>query len=102
MGQVFNWFVQRLVIPGIADTQCGFKLFSADAAERIFPRQLIDRFSFDVELLYIARRLGLRVAERPVVWNGDANSRVRPLSDGLRMTWDLLRIRRAARMGLYD
>ena len=64
MGQVFNWFAQRLVLPGIAYTQCGFKLFSADAAERIFPRQLVDRFSFDVELLYIAMRLGLRVAER--------------------------------------
>jgi len=76
MGRGFNWCVQHLAVPGIADTQCGFKLFSADAARQIFSRQRIDQFGFDVEVLWIARKLGLRVAEVPVTWLDDRDSRV--------------------------
>jgi dolichyl-phosphate beta-glucosyltransferase len=101
MGRVFNACVQRLVVPGIHDTQCGFKLFSADAARLIFPRQRIEHFGFDVEVLWIARRLGLRVAEIPVTWVDDPRSTVRPLADATRMLLDLVRIRRADRSGLY-
>ena len=101
MGRSFNWWVRRLAVPGIADTQCGFKLFSADAAERIFPRQRIEQFGFDVEVLWIARRLGLRVAEVPVTWLDDRDSKVRPVADAWRMFVDLLRIRQADRKGLY-
>jgi dolichyl-phosphate beta-glucosyltransferase len=101
MGRGFNWCVQHLAVPGIADTQCGFKLFSADAARQIFSRQRIDQFGFDVEVLWIARKLGLRVAEVPVTWLDDRDSRVRPVSDAWRMLVDLQRIRRADREGLY-
>jgi dolichyl-phosphate beta-glucosyltransferase len=101
MGRAFNACTRRLVMTGIRDTQCGFKLFSADAARRIFPRQRIEHFGFDVELLWIARRLGLRVAEIPVTWIDDPRSTVRPISDAARMLVDLVRIRRADRKGLY-
>jgi dolichyl-phosphate beta-glucosyltransferase len=102
MGRTFNWCVQRLAIPGIQDTQCGFKLFTADAATRVFGRQQIEHFGFDVELLWIARRLGLRIAEVPVTWTDDPRSTVRPVADSFRMLGDLVRIRRADRRGLYD
>jgi dolichyl-phosphate beta-glucosyltransferase len=101
MGRGFNWCVRHLAVPGIADTQCGFKLFSANAAQEIFSRQRIDEFGFDVEVLWIARKLGLRVAEIPVTWLDDRDSKVRPVSDAWRMLVDLQRIRRADREGLY-
>jgi dolichyl-phosphate beta-glucosyltransferase len=101
MGRTFGWCVRRMAVPGIQDTQCGFKLFSARAAERIFPLQRIDQFGFDVEVLWIARRLGYRVAEVPVTWTDDPRSTVRPVADSLRMLADLVRIRRADRRGLY-
>ena len=101
MGRTFAWCVQRIAVPGIQDTQCGFKLFSARAAERIFPRQRIDDFGFDVEVLWIAHRLGYRVAEVPVRWTDDPRSTVRPIVDSLRMLSDLVRIRRADRRGPY-
>ena len=101
MGRGFNWCVQHLAVPGIADTQCGFKLFAADAAQEIFSRQRIDEFGFDVEVLWIARKLGLRVAEVPVTWLDDPDSKVRPVADTWRMLVDLQRIRRADREGLY-
>jgi dolichyl-phosphate beta-glucosyltransferase len=101
MGGAFVWCVQRLAVPGIHDTQCGFKLFTADAATRVFSRQRIEDFAFDVEVLWIAHRLGLRVAEVPVTWTDDPRSTVRPIADSLRMLSDVLRIRRADRQGLY-
>lgn len=101
MGRIFNACVQRLVVPGIRDTQCGFKLFTADAVQQIFPRLRIEHFGFDVEVLWLARRLGLRVAEVPVTWVDDPRSTVRPVADAARMFLDLLRIRRAERRGLY-
>jgi dolichyl-phosphate beta-glucosyltransferase len=101
MGRTFAHCVQRVALPGIRDTQCGFKLFSGAAAAHIFPRQRIDDFGFDVEVLWIARRLGLRIAEVPVTWTDDPRSTVRPIVDSLRMLSDLARIRRADRRGLY-
>ena len=94
MGKVFNLFVQTLAIPGIKDTQCGFKAFRADAAEEIFSRARIDGFSFDVEALYIARRLGYSIAEYPVRWINDERSTVNPVTDSIRMFGELVRIRR--------
>lgn len=76
IGRVFNGWVRLLVLPGIADTQCGFKLFSAEAAEALFPRLTIDGFAFDVELLVLARRAGFAVQEAGIVWHGRADSRV--------------------------
>ena len=96
MGRAFNQIVRRMAIPDVLDTQCGFKCFRHDVAERIFTRQRITRFSFDVELLWIARKLGYRVVEVPVTWVNDPISRVHPVSDSLRMLVDLVRLR------LYD
>ncbi len=93
MGRVFNRFVRLVAVPDLRDTQCGFKCFRRDAARRIFARQRIARFSFDVELLWIARTLGYRVAELPVTWINHPSSRVHPLSDSCRMLVDLMCLR---------
>jgi len=101
MGRVFNVLVQVLLLPGLADTQCGFKLFTAGAADAAFRACRLDGFSFDVEALYVARLRGLRIAEVPVVWRNDAATRV-SLGGGGTAFLDLLRIRLAAWRGDYD
>ena len=100
MGRVFNVLVQVLLLPGLADTQCGFKLFTAGAADAAFRACRLDGFSFDVEALYVARLRGLRIAEVPVVWRNDAATRV-SLGGGGTAFLDLLRIRIAATRGAY-
>jgi dolichyl-phosphate beta-glucosyltransferase len=92
MGRIFNRFVQALVLPGIRDSQCGFKCFPRKVARRVFSRQRIDRFGFDVEVLWIARRLGYRIAEIPVTWINDPLSKVHPIRDSFWMLVDLIRI----------
>ena len=94
MGKVFNLFVQAIAIPGIKDTQCGFKAFRAEAAEEIFSRSRIDGFSFDVEALYIGRRLGFSITEFPVRWINDERSTLNPITDSIRMFVELLKVRR--------
>jgi len=93
MGRVFNHFVQLLAVRGIHDTQCGFKGFTEEAAQLLFPLQKLDGFAFDVELLYLARRKGLRIFEMPVRWVDQEASKVRPGIDSLKMLKDLIRIR---------
>jgi dolichyl-phosphate beta-glucosyltransferase len=100
MGRAFNRLVRALLLPGLADTQCGFKLFTAGAAEASFGACRLDGFSFDVEALYVARRRGLRIAEVPVVWRNDAASRV-GLGGGAAAFADLLRIRALSLRGAY-
>lgn len=86
----------------ISDTQCGFKMFTRDAAHKIFSRQLIDGFSFDLEVLYLARRLGIRVSEVPVLWFDAPGSKVDSAKVAVRFLQDLVRIRINAAKGLYD
>lgn len=93
MGKFFNLLVQLVLLPGLHDTQCGFKLFRRGAARRIFARQTIPGFGFDVEILYIARRLGLRIAEVPVEWRNSPASKVSPVRDSAQMFLDLFRTR---------
>jgi glycosyltransferase involved in cell wall biosynthesis len=93
MGRVFNGVVQALAVPGIEDSQCGFKAFSHAAAEDIFRRQRIDGWGFDVEILYLARRLGYAVKVVPLQWEHKENSRVEPLRDALLMLSEVLRVR---------
>jgi glycosyltransferase involved in cell wall biosynthesis len=100
MGRAFNLLVRLLVLPGLRDTQCGFKLFSAAAAEAAFARTRLDGFAFDVEALFIARRRGFRVAELPVVWRNDAATRV-GWWKGFVAFADLLRIRAHGLLGRY-
>ncbi|HZA14831.1 MAG TPA: dolichyl-phosphate beta-glucosyltransferase [Myxococcaceae bacterium] len=97
MGKTFNKLVQLLVTGGIRDTQCGFKLFRREVAQQIFSRTVVDRFAFDVEALYVARKLGYRIEEVPVVWRNSSASTVDPLRDAARMLLDLFRIRRLHR-----
>jgi dolichyl-phosphate beta-glucosyltransferase len=101
MGRVFNLMVRLLVLPGLWDTQCGFKLFSARAAEEAFSRARLDGFSFDVETLFIARRRGLRILEIPVTWRNDAATHVGLLRGFLAFV-DLVRIRGRALFGRLD
>jgi dolichyl-phosphate beta-glucosyltransferase len=101
MGRIFNLMVQAAALPGLWDTQCGFKAFRSEAARRIFPLQTIEGFGFDVELLFIARKLGYRVRECPVRWVDSPDSRVRVLRDPARMALDLMTIRLNSLRGLY-
>jgi dolichyl-phosphate beta-glucosyltransferase len=97
MGKTFNKLVQLLVTGGIRDTQCGFKLFRREVAQRIFSLTRVDRFAFDVEAIYVARKLGYRIEEVPVVWRNSPASTVDPIRDASRMLVDLFRIRRLHR-----
>lgn len=100
MGRVFNLHVRLLTGLRIEDTQCGFKLFSGRAASEIAARQRLDRFGFDVEQLFLARKLGFKVAEVPVRWDNSADSRV-GLSDGLAAFADVARVRWNDWLGRY-
>jgi dolichyl-phosphate beta-glucosyltransferase len=102
MGRVFNVVVQALAIPGIQDTQCGLKCFTAASARDIFIRQTVDGFGFDVEILFIARKLGYRIAEIPITWSHRESSRVDPVRDTLRMLADILRVRWNDVRGVYN
>ena len=93
LGRSFNAAVQILAVPGISDTQCGFKVFTADAAKAVFSRCRIDGFAFDSEALFIARRLGYGIAEVPIRWSHKDGSKVSMVRDGLKMLADLSRIR---------
>jgi dolichyl-phosphate beta-glucosyltransferase len=101
MGRTFNHIVRAAVGFSMRDTQCGFKCFRREAARAIFSRARIDRFAFDVEVLWIAQRLGLRVGELPVVWVDDPHSKVRPVRDSLSMLADLAAIRRNDARGAH-
>ena len=100
MGRLFNLLVRLLLVPALHDTQCGFKLFSREAALGAFSLARLDGFSFDVEVLYIATRQGKRIAELPVTWRNDAASRV-TLLRGVLAFLDLLRIRANSLAGRY-
>lgn len=101
MGRAFNRVVQTLAVPGIEDTQCGFKAFTREAAHAIFERQRIDGFGFDVEILYLARKLDYPIRVEPLRWEHKENSRVVPLRDTLLMLSDVLRVRLNAARGRY-
>jgi dolichyl-phosphate beta-glucosyltransferase len=109
MGRGFNLTVQLFAVRGIHDTQCGFKLFSDTATETLFDKLAVtnrpskDAFTgaFDVELLFLARKLGMEIAEVPVHWKHVATERVSPVKDSARMFGEVVRIRLADIMGAY-
>ncbi len=94
MGRFYNILVQLFVFRGIRDTQCGFKGFSGDAATILFSKLRVQGFSFDVEILYLARRYGYRIREIAIEWYNDERSTVGALTDSAKMFWELLRIRK--------
>lgn len=93
MGRVFNLFVRSMMLSDFKDTQCGFKLFTREAARRIFSHARVDRFAFDVEVLLLAKKMGLKVVEVPVAWRHFEQSSVSPTGDAPRMLLDLLVLR---------
>ena len=93
LGRCFNAYVNLLLLPGLQDTQCGFKLFEAKVARFLFERQHADRYSFDVELLYIARRAGIGFAEVAINWTNVPGSKVNLVADSIRMAIDVMRYR---------
>lgn len=102
MGRVFNTLVRVMAVPQIQDTQCGFKCFTREAAQLVFPLQRIDGWGFDVEVLHIAARHRLHMVEIPANWYYGVNSRVRPIHDTLNMVKELLKIRANSRQGYYE
>jgi dolichyl-phosphate beta-glucosyltransferase len=93
IGRTFAGLVKVFALDGVSDTQCGFKMFRREAAAAIFSRQKLAGFAFDVEILFIARRLSLSIAEIPVNWVAQPGSKVNLIADSVRMQWDLSRIR---------
>ncbi|MBI1746292.1 MAG: glycosyltransferase family 2 protein [Acidobacteria bacterium] len=93
MGKTFNLFVRALVVDQIADTQCGFKGFRQTVARDVFQRQRLFGFSFDVEILYIAHRLGYAIREEPIEWHNSFESKVNVFTDSTQMLLDLFKIR---------
>jgi dolichyl-phosphate beta-glucosyltransferase len=100
-GNVGNWIIRFLAVPGIYDTQAGFKMFSRRCLTAILPALTIDRWGFDVELLVSARRHGFRIKEMPIRWVNAPNSKVRATTY-LEVLADVWRVRRNLRDGLYD
>ncbi len=97
MGRFFNLLVQLMVFRGIKDTQCGFKGFTAKAAEKVFSAQKVMGFSFDVDILFLAKKFGYKIKEVPVEWYNDERTTVGALSDSSKMFFELLRIKRLHR-----
>jgi len=93
IGRTFAFFVNLFALEGIGDSQCGFKMFRREAARAIFYRQKIVGFAFDVEILFIARRLSLSIAEIPVNWVAQPGSKVNLFTDSLGMLWDISHIK---------
>ena len=102
MGRVFNWLVRALVLPGIQDTQCGFKCFTQAVARDLASCQRLRGWGFDVELLFIARKRGYAIQEIPISWYYKPSSRISPLRDSLHMTRDLFAVRENNRSGCYE
>lgn len=101
MGKIFGMLARMIVIGGIMDMQCGFKLFTKQAANDIFTRARVDRFAFDVEALFLARKMGYQIKEVPITWSHSQNTKVRLLIDSLYMAFDLVRIRMYNLAGYY-
>lgn len=101
MGKTFNKIVRIMAVRGIKDTQCGFKMFTREAGRRIFSLQGVPRFAFDVEALFLARKLGYRICETPVTWKDSPRTRVSTFRDSFSMFWAIFNIRLNSLRGLY-
>jgi glycosyltransferase involved in cell wall biosynthesis len=102
LGRAFNLALKIVLGLSFKDTQCGFKALKLQAARDIFGRQVIRRWGFDPEILFLARRLGYKTEEIPVAWGHDDRSKINPMSDGMNMVLDLFRIRWNSISGKYD
>lgn len=100
-GRIFNLALRLILGLHFKDTQCGFKAFNRRAAQTLFPLQRIERWGFDPELLYLAKRLGFKVREVPVEWAHREGTRINPFLDGLHMLIEVFRVRWNALTGKY-
>src|SRR5581483_3054022 len=100
-GRAFNLMLRLVLGLRFKDTQCGFKAFTSAAAQAIFPLQNIERWGFDPEILYLAKRFHFKVAEVPVVWSHREGTQIHPLRDGIRMLGEVMRVRLNAINGKY-
>jgi hypothetical protein len=101
-GRAINLAIRALILPGLNDTQCGFKCFRAETTGELFRKQTLTGWSFDIELLFLARRRKLLIREIPIRWYYDPDSKVSALRDALRMVGDIFRIHLNAMRGAYD
>jgi dolichyl-phosphate beta-glucosyltransferase len=101
MGRIFNLVVQILLLPGVKDSQCGFKCFRRQTAVDLFTVGTVDGWGFDAEILYIARLRGYRAVEVPVIWHYGEKSKVNPFFDPWHMLKEVLRVRGNGRKGVY-
>lgn len=101
-GRAINLAIRTLILPGLNDTQCGFKCFRAETTETLFKKQTLMGWSFDIELLYLARRKKMDIREIPIHWYYDPDSKVNAIRDALRMVGDIFRIHINAMRGVYD
>lgn len=101
IGRIYNGLIRFLALPGLQDTQCGFKCFRGEVAEQLFRRQTLPGWSFDVEILFIARQLGYKVVELPIHWYYNPHSKIRVVKDSFKMGVDLLTIRLNGIRGVY-
>ena len=101
-GRCFNWVTRKVMGLPYRDTQCGFKAFRREAAQTIFRLQTIERWGFDPEILFIARRLRYKIVEVPVTWGHDERSRISYLKDGMKMLSEMAEIRTNSLRGRYD
>lgn len=102
VGRIYNGLIRSLALPGLHDTQCGFKCFKGSLVEDLFTCQTLNGWSFDVEVLFIARRRGYRIIEVPIPWYYNPHSKISVVRDSLKMGLDLLTIRLNAMRGIYD
>ena len=102
MGRLFNLLTRLFVLSRVSDSQCGFKSFTAAAAQQLFPLQRLNGFGFDVELLFLSRKLSITVAQVPIDWYYRPGGKVKLFQDSLRMIGDLLSIRWASFRGRYN
>ncbi|MEK6867262.1 MAG: dolichyl-phosphate beta-glucosyltransferase [Nanoarchaeota archaeon] len=101
LGKIFPFFVRVVLLPDIKDSQCGFKLFRKEVAQKVAQKQMITGFCFDVEILFLAKKFGFGIQEIPITWSNDERSKIRIISDSFAMFFDLLKIRWNALLGRY-
>jgi glycosyltransferase involved in cell wall biosynthesis len=101
-GRFMNWLIQLLILPGLNDTQCGFKCFTREAARDLFDKQTLNGWAFDIELLFIARQRGYTIKEVAIPWIYDHESKVHAVRDAIQILLDIQTIRKNYAQGRYD
>lgn len=102
IGRVFNLIIKLTILPGFEDTQCGFKMFSSEAAKELFSIQKLNGIGFDIELIFLAKKKGYKIKEIPILWYFDADSRMKLVQDSMKAIAEIWQIRKAWLAGEYS